>query len=276
MILVTGGSGVVGGAVVRTLTHQGFEVVAPDRSSGYLNSLIDFLKVQPITPDSIVHLAAEIPASKGFADTIELADKTRRIDQIVVGAAQLWGIHVVYASGCSLYDNFTPRCHVEHEIIDGSQFGHYLQAKKDGEEAFRGLGTASILRVAGFRGAGTPTWALAGRFVSAAREGRAITVSGDGLDEVDLVDLADIAEAVVLAIRHRYVGFLNVASGKPIHVKDLASLVCEITSTKTPPSFVGYQDRRRYARFDVARAITSLGWQPKISTHESIREMLLQ
>lgn len=275
MILVTGGSGVVGRAVVRALTHLGFKVIAPDRSSGYLNSLNDFLKVHPTTPESIVHLAAEIPASKGYADTVELSNENRRIDQIVVRAARLWEIHVAYASGCSLYDNFTPRYHVEDEIIDGSQFGHYLQAKQDGEDAFRGLGTASILRVAGFRGACTPPWALAGRFVSAAREGRAITVNGDGLDEVDLVDLADIAEAFVLAIRHRYVGSLNVASGMPICVKDLASLVCRIASAEKQPTFAGCQERRRYARFDITRANTSLGWEPKIKLHESILGMLL-
>jgi len=274
MILVTGGTGAIGRTVVRALTSQGYEVISPSRHTGYLDSLTAFLKTTEAAPDRLIHLAAAVPATKNLPDTIELSDETRRIDRVVLAAALKWETHIVYASGCSLYNNYVSEYHEEDEPIAGPLTSNYLRVKREGEEASLAQGFASVLRIAGFRGEGTPNWTVAGRFVAAIREQRVLTVNGDGLDEVDLVDLSDIAEAIVVSSIQRYSGILNVASGSPINIKDLASLICQVAETDVQPILNGQQGPRRYARFSITRARSSVGWQPRVPLQDSIRGML--
>lgn len=274
MILVTGGTGVIGSTVVKVLKGLGHEVIAPSRRSGYMNSLAEFLKTTKAVPHGLIHLAAAVPASRSLPDNVELSDETRRMDRVVCDAARTWATHLVYASGCSLYDNSRSKCQREAEPTASPITSSYLRAKKEGEEAALDVGHASVLRIAGFRGRGTPNWTVAGRFVAEIRNQRAPTVIGDGLDEVDLVDLSDIADAIVLSWRYSHIGILNIASGHPISIRDLASLICQVADTEVRPVFTGQQIGRKYARFDTARARSSLGWQPKVAIRDSIREML--
>jgi nucleoside-diphosphate-sugar epimerase len=241
-----------------------------------LHSLNALLKTTKAAPDALIHLAAAVPATKNLPDTIELSDETRRIDRVVLAAALKWETHIVYASGCSLYNNYVSEYHEEDEPIAGPINSNYLRAKREGEEAALAQGSASVLRIAGFRGEGTPNWTVAGRFVAAIREQRVLTVNGDGLDEVDLVDLSDIAEAIVLSSIHRYSGILNVASGSPINIKDLARLFCQVAETDIQLVLTGHQGARRYARFSITRARSYLGWRPSVSFQNSIQGMLIK
>jgi nucleoside-diphosphate-sugar epimerase len=200
-----------------------------------------------------------------------LAECTRRIDASVLEAAEAWGSHLVYASGCSLYDPCDPQPKVEASSVVGRT--PYLTAKLAGERAAARLPKVCIARLSAPVGPGIDPRAVIARFVEGARAQQPIEVWGTGLREQDFVASADVAEFVVAAIERTTNGIYNVASGRPTTMLKLAKAICDkfgmgdIRLGTRPDPLDGAT-----ARFSIAAAETAIGWRPKTTLSEMIPE----
>ena len=192
----------------------------------------------------------------------------------MVLAASIWECPVIYISTCGVYD----RCSIswKQETDALSSFGSsYLAAKLSGEDEFRSLPHATILRISAPIGEGVRENFIFGRFLNLALNSGTLEVWGSGEREQDFIDVRDIACAVQLSLSTRQPGTYNVASGRPVTMLDLALTICEVvgrgavrvTSESDP------QDGTT-ARYSIQKMMSTFAWKPKFSLKDTVSFLL--
>lgn len=244
-VLVTGGSGFVGGHIIRQLSERGHRVFATmhrtalsDHVRAHCESVI---RTDPSDPrnflstlrhcDAVIHAAAYIPnemTDLGQAracmeanafNVMNLANAAREADVgrfIYLSSAQ------VYARRPATIDT-TAR--TEHSATcPGGHGAAYLTSKLVGETlaqtALEGHGTTVILRLGAVYGPGSNKGAL-GRFVAQAAQDEALTVHGEGAARFTPVwvgDVADLAERATMTGH----GIYNVVGDEHVSVIEAA------------------------------------------------------
>jgi nucleoside-diphosphate-sugar epimerase/dTDP-glucose pyrophosphorylase len=150
-----------------------------------------------------------------------------------------------------------------------------LAARRDGREA-------TVLRVFNPIGPGTPSRLLPGRLAAELRRSastgqRARVGNLDG--HRDFIDVRDVAAAVVAAARSAVPlpPLLNVGSGRPTALRDLAAVAADLAGVPAPVEDDTVPEMRSagvsWQQADL-RAITSaLDWKPRIPLTVSLRDM---
>lgn len=115
------------------------------------------------------------------------------------------------------------------------------------------------------------------RFVKQALAGESITVYGDGKQQRTFAYVKDVVGALIDLMEHpEAVGeIFNVGSEEEISIADLASLVKEITGSKSDIVYipydeayeVGFEDMRRRLP-DITKIIKFIGYKPKTGLRE--------
>jgi UDP-glucose 4-epimerase len=119
------------------------------------------------------------------------------------------------------------------------------------------------------------------RFIGQALAGEPITVYGDGRMVRAFTDVRDIVDGIIRVIRWGRCGeAYNIGNpANKITILDLAKKVVEIVGSESPITFVDPKSlwgplfeeaNDKYP--DADRAINELGWQPRYSLEDSIRE----
>ena len=121
-------------------------------------------------------------------------------------------------------------------------------------------------------------------FAENAQNGKPLILSGDGKQKVDFIHVRDIARLVGLILKKgipkgNKLLILNVGSGKPTAIKDIARVVSiemkrqgkevKVISQKVPKDTIA-ADRW----LSIARAQKLYGWKPEITLEEGIKELL--
>ena len=123
----------------------------------------------------------------------------------------------------------------------------------------------------------TPYAGVAAIFRSAIEAGRAPRVLEDGQQQRDFIHVRDVARANVLALTADppVTGALNVASGTPRTVLDLAEAVTATAGSGAPAPMVvgGYRvGDVRHIFADTRRARAQLGFTAKVRFEEGVRD----
>ncbi len=118
----------------------------------------------------------------------------------------------------------------------------------------------ACLRLAYVYGPGQHANNVIPRFVSAVRQGSAPVVFGAGADQRDDVFVGDVAAAVASAIDRKFNGALNIASGEPHSLKEVAEAVCRAGGGKLTPRFEDKPGAWIDRWFDISRAGAALGY----------------
>ncbi|UJA19185.1 SDR family NAD(P)-dependent oxidoreductase [Thermoleophilia bacterium SCSIO 60948] len=337
-VLVTGGAGFIGSAIVDALVAGGHEVrvldsLHPDAHAGrpdYLNEDATYLWGDVGDPDAVAEAVDGVTAVCHQAAMVglglEIADITKYVRDNSMGTATLlraladrrYGGRIVLASSMVVYGEGGYEC-PEHgrvapgprqrEDLDGGQFeppcpvcGRRLEAVAVGEDSApdprnvyaatkleqeylcatyaRELSTTSTaLRYHNVYGPrmprDTPYAGVASIFRSALAAGRAPRVFEDGEQIRDFVNVADVARANVLALTadEPYDGPLNVASGTPRTVGDMARALASAMDGPEPEVTGEYRlgdVRHVFASPDRARA--ELGFSAAISLEDGVEE----
>jgi len=294
-IVVTGGAGFLGTAVVKALKDRGFSrLVIPRKAEYDLTREADVIRLyRESQPSVVIHLAAVV----GGIGANQQNPGKFFYDNLVMGAflmehARLAGVQKFVAVGtvCS-YPKFTPVPFKEDDLWSGypeETNAPYGLAKKMllvQSQAYRaqyGFNSIFLLPV-NLYGPGDQfdpakshvIPALIKKCFDAIRNGhKELVVWGDGTPTREFLYVDDAAEGIVLALeRYEKPDPVNLGSGSEISIKDLVSLITSLTGFEgqvvwdtTKPNG---QPRRR---LDTTRAEREFGFKASVPLEKGLRK----
>jgi nucleoside-diphosphate-sugar epimerase len=294
-VVVTGGAGFIGSNLVDALIRRGLRVRIIDNFSTcnreHLNpqaELVDadIRNVQAIKPafagvDCVFHVAAlpRVPLS------IEKPLETHMVNVVgtlnVLTAARENGVRRVVFSGSSSVYGDQPRLPLREDMCPNPLNPYALQ-KLAGEQytrmfhKFYGLQTLTLryFNVFGPRMAAEGAYlTVISVFLRARREGRELTIHGDGEQTRDFTHVNDVVRANLLAMECAIADgrAINIGQGRNISINRIARMIGGPT-VYLPPR----PGDARHTLADFGEAERSLGWRPEVSTEAGIAELMSQ
>ena len=291
-VLVTGGHGFLGSHLVAQLRARGLDPAVPCRREADLTDADAVARLfGRVRPRVVFHLAAEvggIGANRANPGRYWYANLLMGLH--VLEQSRLAGVEklVLVGTVCA-YPKHTPVPFSEDDLWNGypeetnAPYGVAKKALLVGAAAYRdqyGLDTASLLP-ANLYGPGDDFSletshvipALVRRMTEAAEAGASeVVLWGDGTATREFLYVEDCAEALLLAAE-RDCGPepVNLGTGREISIRELASLVAELTGFRGEiawdPARPNGQPRRR---LDVTRAERVLGFRARTGLEEGL------
>ena len=253
-VLVTGGAGFIGKHLTKFLLDKGHQITIFDDFSNSekadvsfladmgvkilegditeMDSIVDGLK----NYDIVVHLAAKISVDESIKNPDEtfhvnvdgtknllIACKRNNVKKLIVASSAAVygeGLENVKLTEDSMMDPMSPygesKVKMEEEIRK-----FILQDKLD----------CVILRCFNIFGTGqSPEYAgVITKFIKKIKNNEPLEIFGDGRQTRDFVSVNDVIESIYCAINNGKNGTYNIASGKAITIKELATLMIELS-----------------------------------------------
>jgi len=232
-ILVTGGTGFLGGALTRRLLADGAQVVALGRDAAKLSMLqacgADTLAVDLAGPadfappacDAVVHCAA---LSSPWGRHIEFhSANVLATENIIRLARQAGARRLVHISTPSVYFRFCDQIAVAEDAPLPRPVNIYAETKRRAEECVLAAADLDpiILRPRGLYGAGDS--ALLPRLLRAA-ERQPLPLMNDGRAATDITHIDDVVSAIIAALqapRDLPQRVFNISGGVALPVRDI-------------------------------------------------------
>jgi UDP-glucose 4-epimerase len=288
-ILVTGGAGFVGGAVVKRLVDAGAKVTVLDDlftgQSETVPAAAQFVKGS-VTDEALVnelvaanslvfHLAARniIASTKNPRD--DFATNIGGTLNVLMAARAAKVERVVYSGSTSVYGN--PKSIPINEDDGIVPLSPYAVSKLGGEHYclafYESYGLPiSVVRYSNIYGPGqrpdNPYCGVVSKFLTNAFAGEPLMIHGDGLQTRDFTYIDDAVEATLLsAIHPRAEGeVFNVGTGIETSIVDLARMVGQAVGREAVVQSIDRRDidniRRRVVNIEKARRM--LHWVPSV------------
>jgi UDP-glucose 4-epimerase len=277
-VLVTGGAGFIGRAVVRALLAEGHEVTVADLRAfpgPEVRSVIGDLcdpdvparAVRPGT-DVIIHLAAVTSVLASVQDPVSThrlnVDVTARLLEL---ARENEVATFLLASTNAVVGNVGRAVISEQTVLRPlTPYG----ATKAAAEMLLGAyancyGVAgAALRFSNVYGPGmTEKDSFIPRLMRAARDGEGVHVRGDGSMLRDVVHVEDVVQGLLLAWRAGHTGPLILGSGQSVSVNDMVSTARRVTGAPIPAENVPVGNGEMPAVVLDISAARALGYQPR-------------
>ena len=219
-VVVIGGHGFVGGAIVSAAKARGIDTLSIGRAEVDLlaNDAATKLASHLRDGDSIVAASAIAPCK----DVGMLVDNMRLVRAILDAIARIKPAHVVNISSDAIYGDEPLPLHEGVPPSPGSLHGAMHLSR---ELAFQATITAplAILRPTLVYGVADPHNGYGpNRFRRLAAKGEEIALFGEGEERRDHVLVDDVAEIAVRVLMQRSTGTLNVASGEVHSFRSIA------------------------------------------------------
>jgi nucleoside-diphosphate-sugar epimerase len=303
-VVVTGAAGFIGARVCGSLLDEGREVVGLDDLNDAYDPRVKQNRLAALTARAgfsfaradiadRAALAATLPAG-AFDACINLAARAGvrtsvenpwvYVDTNVTGTLNLLALcrergiaKFVLASTSSVYGD--SNAELFRETDESSRpLSPYAATKKAAEalahtfHALHGLDVSVLRYFTVYGPAGRPDMSVF-RFVQRIREGRPITVFGDGTMSRDFTFVDDVARGTVLALRPLGYDVINLGGDHPYSVNELIATIeralgrrAQIEHKPAHPA-----DVPRTAA-SIERARTRLGWAPRVSLAEGVSQ----
>lgn len=308
-VVVTGGSGFIGGHVVAALCQAGADVLSVDRRPGGAWDQYSAAaapgqpggEAQPVSvvegdlrdpqvveasvapgTSAIVHLAAQTQVLRSIEDpqgTFEnnvmvTAALLERARQVGVTSFVLASTNAVVGAGAT---------GTLHEDVPLAPLTPYGATKAAGEMLLSCYSAAYGVRAVALRftnvyGPGmSEKDSIVPRLMRAAGSGKRFDVYGDGKQVRDYVNVADVVRAVLLALTNREVaGPLVIGSGSSVSVLDIVDVVEAALGKKVDVRHVPAKAGEMPAVVvDNSRA-RSWGWEPLVGLADGVAEVVEQ
>ncbi len=289
-ILVTGGAGFVGGAVVRRLVASGAEVtVLDDLFTGRTEVLPDGVRfVEGTVTDSAVvdslvaeaeivfHMAARniIASTKNPRD--DFATNIGGTLNVLMAARASGTRRIVYTGSTSVYGN--PRSIPINEDDTPVPLSPYAASKLGGENYCAAFHESydlpvAVVRYSNVYGEGqrpdNPYCGVVSKFFASAYSDRPLSIHGDGQQTRDFTYVDDAVDGTLMAaIQPRAIGeVFNIGTGIETSINELAVLVARAAGREPVIEHIDRRDidniRRRVVNIEKARRM--LRWSPQVS-----------
>ena len=291
--IVVGGAGFIGSHIVDALLLKGYEVHIIDNMSGGKQERInpqarfhqkDIRNLEDIKPiiagaDYVFHLAAlpRVQYSIEFPQETHDVNITGTLNVMI--AAQLGNVKkLVYSASSSAYGD-QPVMPLKEDMLPSPKSPYGLH-KHVGElyakvwSEVYGLPTVSLryFNVYGPRFDAEGAYALViGKFLKQKKEGKPITITGDGKQTRDFTHVRDVVNANILAAESDTVGkgeVINIGAGKNASINRIAELIggtIEYVPARLEP---------HDTLADNSKAKQLLGWTPHVTLEDGIAELL--
>jgi UDP-glucose 4-epimerase len=291
--LVTGGAGFIGSHIVDKLLDLGNEVIVIDNESSlsndkfywnpkaknYIEDVSNYSATKHLYKDVdyVFHLAAKARMQPAINDPIETV-KTNTLGTITsLECAKENNVkRFIYSSTSSAYGN-NPLPQTESYPNDCLNI--YSSSKTAGENfckiysEFNGLKTI-ILRYFNVYGDRQPLKGdyapVVGLFLKQHKEGKPLTIVGDGTQRRDFTNVFDIVDSNILAATLQDLNFgsiYNVGCGKNYSIIEIAKMIS---------NNIKYIEKRpgeaKNIMADTEKISMDFGWKPKISLEKWIME----
>ena len=296
-ILVTGGAGFIGSHIAEYLVQRGDDVTVLDNlitgSKENLTKISDKINfvngdirdhklLEKLVSDTtgVFHEAALASVQQSFSMKDEYIDVNVAGTENIFKLAKEYGFKIVYASSSSVYGN--PKKIPVKEDDERKPINPYAKTKLDGEDLAKKYSEIGV-KVIGLRYFNVfgkrQSKEYAGvikLFLQRIQQKKSPKINGDGLQTRDFVHIDDVVKANVLAmdsdINHR---FLNVGSGLPTSVLDLANLIIEASGLSLEsihgPELSG-DVRATQAVIKLIRKL--LNWEPKMKLDDWLTKII--
>jgi len=290
-IVVAGGTGLAGSAIVRAYQATGAEVIAVNRKVVDLldrDATTAFLK--SVKPTLVVDAAAKVGGiGANNAYPVEFLSDNVRIQSNLMEAAHAADVEkIIFLGSSCIYPRNCPQPIKEEYLLTGPL--------EETNSAYAIAKIAGIELIKSFRKEYGRTWislmptnlygprdnfelqgshvlpAFIRRFVEAAQNGVATeTLWGTGSPKREFLHVDDLASAVVLlGDVYDSKEHLNIGTGEDLTIKELAELVAQLAGFTGEIAWdVTKPDGTPRKVLDVSKA-KSLGWAPQISLRDGI------
>lgn len=299
-ILVTGGSGFIGSHLTRALLALDpkpsitiLDRAEPEkRISGVSYVIADVNECESLpslveSSDAIFHFAALVSVAKSQA----VPEESHR-DTVLTTSRILSILHslkasgkkipkLIYSSTAAIYgDSVKSPSDFALETYEPKSFlSHYAHHKFEAEELLRSAHAQFALSVCIFRffnvyGPGqdpkSPYSGVVSIYMDRAKNGKTLTIFGDGKQSRDFIHISDICLALVSTLKNdsleAWNGIpINLGVGKSITISELAEMISIFPKNKIQ---IEYQAARtgdvKYSCADISRAKTLLKFQPSV------------
>jgi UDP-glucose 4-epimerase len=289
-VLVTGGAGFVGGAVVRRLVGAGARVtvlddlftgqaeVVPATAQLVRGSVEDEPLVRELVGEASVvfHLAARNIIASTKDPRNDFATNIGGTLNVLLAARASKVDRIVYSGSTSIYGN--PRSIPINEDDGIIPLSPYAVSKLGGENYciafYESYGLpVSVVRYSNVFGIGqrpdNPYCGVIAKFFAAAYEARPLQIHGDGQQTRDFTYIDDAVDATLLAaVQPRAEGeVFNVGTGIETSINELARLISQAIERPITIEHIDRRDidniRRRVVSIEKARRM--LRWSPQVT-----------
>jgi UDP-glucose 4-epimerase len=298
-VLVVGGAGFIGSNLVNRLVPEGAAVtVLDDLFTGDLNNIefmrdITFVKGSVTDFDLVEDLVKSVDIVFNLAchNIIVSTQRPREDFNVNVSgmlniliAAKKYGIEmIVYSSSASVYGNarYLPVNEDDRITILNPYAASKLSAENYCMAFFESYGIpVTVLRYSNVYGIkqspNNPYCGVVSKFFDSVLNDDPPQIHGDGEQTRDYTYVDDVVEATMLAaLSPKVVGeVLNIGTGKETSVRELASLVLEISGKNMKPIFIDRRDidniRRRVLNIEKVRK--HLKWIPNTTLGDGLKK----
>ncbi|MEY4970368.1 MAG: hypothetical protein RLZZ277_599 [Actinomycetota bacterium] len=290
-IVVAGGTGLAGSAIVRAYQAAGEEVIPVSRKVvDLLDRDATFRFIKDVKPSLVVDAAAKvggIGANNSFP--VEFLSDNVRIQSNLMEAAHAADVEkFIFLGSSCIYPRDCAQPIKEEYLLTGpleETNSAYAVAKIAGIELIRSFrkeyGRAWISLMPTNLYGINDNFELQGshvlpafirRFVEAAEKGASVeTLWGTGSPKREFLHVDDLASAVVhLGKTYNSSDHLNIGTGEDLTIKELAELVAELAGFKGELAWDSSKpDGTPRKVLDVSKA-KALGWAPQISLRDGI------
>lgn len=284
-LLITGGRGRLAPLIADHFRAPTHETVLYTRGGGPgLRELNRLLRPDELAAgDVLLHLAwSTLPAtaeqSPGLEQKHDLPWLESLLRAIAARPAAARPHLIFFSSGGTVYGNAPGR--PNRETDECRPIGRYGQAKLAAEKliaaaiAQHGL-PGTILRISNPYGYPVPSGRLQGiipHAISAAVQGRPLTIWGDGSARKDFIYHTDFLSALQAVIDRQLTGVFNICAGESHTVSEILARAGRhtgrtISTTTAPAPAWDVQD----SRLDHGRFAEATGWRPQVPLDEGIR-----
>lgn len=251
-VLVTGGAGFIGSHSVDLLLASGARVRVLDNfSSGRLENLADHVQMEIITGDirdkdtvdaalagitHVLHLAAQVSVVTSVEQPLtSAAINLTGFLNVLEGARQKGVQRMAYASSAAVY-GVPAKLPVDEEmpVAPISPYGLEKCINDQYAALYQELYDFSAMGLRYFNVYGprqdpcSPYSGVISIFERRLREGKPLTIYGDGQQTRDFIYVGDVARANIAALRGVANGVCNVATGRTVTLLDMLNTLATV------------------------------------------------
>lgn len=285
-IVVTGGSGFIGRAVVWRLVDLGHCVMVADRVPGdcpdalyWIGDLREPGAIENVIPSGtevVIHLAAATSVLGSLTRPFEVYQQNVETTAALLERARVIGVRqFAFASTNAVVGDVG--MHTIGEATCLQPLTPYGATKASAEMLVAGYAHAygivgTVLRLTNVYGPGMQgKETLVARLMRSALTGKPIGIYGNGQQERDYVYVDDVVRAFTLALDRPWDGPLVVGSGTSVSVNRIYELATEVCGAAIPVQYLEPRAGEMPAvRVDIRRA-RAMGYAPTVGLADGLK-----